>query len=199
MVKVHQENRAEMAALARKGELLQKKYADQKRQAEEYLRVKASVEGQQRSTLAETEKALKEKESVQGELDRLKAAHADLSARFTALTSERDRLRKDMEDLGKARAQAEQDGRKEIARMEGARKDLEKRLGHTREDLERCVTANAELSAISKELLAKYRDKGVVSALAAQEPLTQINRVKLDEYVQEYTEKVEALKIEKKK
>jgi chromosome segregation ATPase len=198
LVKVNLDSKSTIATLARKCEAIQKKYADQKRQAEEYLRVKASVEGQQRSTLAESEKALKEKESVQVELRELRKTHEDLLGKCATLTTERDKLKRDMEDLRKSQSQAEQDNRKEVARMETARKELEKKLGHTTEDLERCVTANAELSAISKELLAKYRNKGVVSALAAQEPLTQINKVKLEEYVQEYSEKVEALKIEKK-
>jgi hypothetical protein len=46
-------------------------------------------------------------------------------------------------------------------------------------------------------LLVKYKNKGVVSALAAKEPLTQVKKVELEEYVQEYSDKVDKLKFEK--
>lgn len=50
---------------------------------------------------------------------------------------------------------------------------------------------NLELVKISKELLTRYKEKGVFSALANQEPLTGLYRVKLENLAQEYESKIQ--------
>jgi uncharacterized protein YxeA len=184
-----------IAKLTMKEEQLHKKYADQKHQAEEYLRMKFAVEGKQRSFQADLDKTAKEEAALKSEFSAYRVKQAGL---LTELSLERDRLKKELDDLKKTHTQLSADSQKEISQLSGAKKDLEKNLARNQDKLERCTNANKELTSISKELLVKYKNKGVVSALAAKEPLTQIKKVELEEYVQEYSDKIDNLKVEKK-
>ncbi|HVN72136.1 MAG TPA: hypothetical protein VMU10_08960 [Desulfomonilia bacterium] len=195
LVNVNKSQKDIIARLTMKEEQLHKKYADQKHQAEEYLRMKSAVEGKQRSSQSDLDKAAKEEAALKAEFSAYKAKQTGAQ---NELTAERDNLKKELDGLKKTHAQLAADTQKEIAQLNNAKKDLDKKLVHSQTELERCVVANKELTSISKELLVKYKNKGVVSALAAKEPLTQVKKVELEEYVQEYSDKVDKLKFEKK-
>jgi len=195
LVKTNSRQSDMIARLTMKEEQLHKKYADQKHQAEEYLRMKSMVEGKQRSSQADLDKAAKEESALKAEFSAYKARQ---TGELGALTSERDKLKKELDDLKKAHTQLASDSQKEISRLSGTKKDLEKDLTRNKAELVRCTNANKELTSISRELLLKYKNKGVVSVIAAKEPLTQVKKVELEEYVQEYSDKIEKLKFEKK-
>ena len=162
LVKVNKGQKDMIARLTMKEEQLHKKYADQKHQAEEYLRMKSVVEGKQRSSQSDLDKAAKEEEALKSEFNAYKAKQTNA---LNQLTLERDKLKKDLDDLKKTHAQLASDSQKEQARLSETKKDLEKKLTRNQTELERCVKANTELTSISKELLTKYKNKGVVSAL----------------------------------
>lgn len=58
-----------------------------------------------------------------------------------------------------------------------------------------CEKKNSQLYQISTELMDKYRKKGVFTALLQAEPFTQLEKVKVDNLLQEYRDKAEAAKI----
>ena len=57
-----------------------------------------------------------------------------------------------------------------------------------------CDDRNAQLVDISEQLLQRYRDKGMWQALRADEPLTGIPRVQLEQFAQEYHARIVDLK-----
>jgi hypothetical protein len=194
LVRVNKGQKDMIAGLTTKEEQLHKKYTDQKHQAEEYLRMKSAVEGKQRTSQSDLDKVAKEEGTLKSEFNAYKEKQ---TSALNELTLERDKLKKDLDDLKKTHAQLASDSQKEQTRLSEAKKDLEKKLSRNQNEFERCVKANTELTSISKELLVKYKNKGVVSALAAKEPLTQVKKVELEEFVQEYTDKVDKLRFEK--
>lgn len=58
--------------------------------------------------------------------------------------------------------------------------------------LQACVAANEQLHGIGLELLDRYQNKGLWSALRDQEPLLQVQRVKLENLMQGYRERLDA-------
>jgi len=62
-------------------------------------------------------------------------------------------------------------------------------------DLQTCEKKNAELYLISTDLMDKYHSKGLVSVLLLAEPFTQIERVKVQNLMQEYKDKTDAAKL----
>lgn len=176
-------------------EQIQRKYAEGKQEAEALLRVKTSLEGSQRAREAEMEKAGAELKAqvaaLQGKLD-------DTDKRLAAVSGERDKLSGDLADL-KARQRKTTEELDQMAdakqAVEKAKKGVEDKLKKTERDLDRARTKNGELCAIALDLVAKYKNKGILGAMADKEPLTQIGRAKLEEDVQEYKDKIEAARL----
>jgi predicted nucleic acid-binding Zn-ribbon protein len=174
-----------------KAELLQKKFVEQKRMAEELLRVKSNLEGQQRNSQADIEK---EKQKLTAENTALKAQNADLKKKLDGMISERDGVRKDLAGLKEVHQKTVQD----LDKLADSKKAIEAKLKKTDEQLDMCRTKNAELVSIGNDLVVKYKNKGVVSAIASKEPLTQIKKVELEKMTLEYADKIKELKIENK-
>lgn len=176
-------------------EQIESKYKEGKQQAEALLRVKTSLEGSQRTREAEMEKAV---EQLRNQSAALKAKLDETDKRLAATTGERDKLNKELADL-KALQRKTMDDFEQTAdarqALEKAKKGLEDRLKKTEHELDRARTKNAELCAIALDLVAKYKDKGILGAMADKEPLTQIGRAKLEENVQEYRDKIDAARI----
>jgi DNA repair exonuclease SbcCD ATPase subunit len=75
----------------------------------------------------------------------------------------------------------------DLARSKDAEsRDYKTRFDATSAHDAACTADNAELVTIANDLLQSYRDKGVFSAIADAEPLTQIHRVKLETLAQQY-------------
>ena len=58
-----------------------------------------------------------------------------------------------------------------------------------------CEKKNAQLYQISTELMEKYKNKGVISALLQAEPFTQLAKVKMENVLQEYKDKAQDAQI----
>jgi len=66
---------------------------------------------------------------------------------------------------------------------------------HYEGEIQTCMKKNAELYQISVELMDRYRSKGVVDALLQAEPFTQLEKVRINNLLQEYRDKSDADKI----
>ncbi|MGO9145400.1 MAG: hypothetical protein ACLQDF_03450 [Desulfomonilia bacterium] len=194
LMKVQEQQKDIINRLAKKEEQLHKKYADQKHQAEEYLWMKTAVEGKERVSQTDLDKVLKEDGALKSEFNAYKEKQTNA---INQLTMERDKLQKEFDKLTKTHATSALESQKEQARLSEVNKDLQKKLERSQVEINRCVKANKALMSISKELLIKYKDKGVLSALTAKEPLTQVKKVELEEFVQEYSDKIDKSKFEK--
>ena len=58
-----------------------------------------------------------------------------------------------------------------------------------------CEKKNTALYGLSIELIEKYRSKGVVASILQAEPFTQLERVRVDNLLQDYKEKAEGAKM----
>jgi chromosome segregation ATPase len=183
--------RKDLAYSKTKAELLQKKFVEQKRMAEELLRVKSNLEGQQRSSQAEIEK---EKQVLTSENGSLKAQNAELKKKIESLSTQNDSVNKALAGLKSEQQKTLQ----ELDKLADAKKAVDSKLKKRDEDLDLCRTKNAELVSIGNDLVVKYKNKGVVSAIASKEPLTQIKKVELEKMTLEYADKIKELKIENK-
>jgi hypothetical protein len=174
-----------------KAEMLQKKFVEQKKMAEELIRLKSNLEGQQRNSQAEIEK---EKQVITAENAAMKAQAAELKKKLDALAAERDGERKELTNLKGVHQKTVQD----LDKLSDSKKTVEAKLKKTEEQLDVSRTKNAELCRIAGELMDKYKNKGVIGAVTQKEPLTQIKKVKLEQMTQEYSDKIKELKIENK-
>jgi hypothetical protein len=50
---------------------------------------------------------------------------------------------------------------------------------------------------IAGDLVKKYKNKGIGAAILEKEPLTQIRKVELEQFVRDYGEEIERLKVKK--
>jgi len=200
-LQVHRERNDLVQQLSREKtrlEQIERKYKEGKQQAEALLRVKASLEGSQRARESEMEKAVSDLESQAASL---KAGLGDANRRLAAVTGERDKLNRDLADLKALQRKTGEELEKTAEAkqaLEKAKKGVEDKLKKTEQELDRARAKNGELCAIALDLLAKYKNKGILGAVADKEPLTQIGRAKLEENVQEYRDKIEAAKINTK-
>ena len=58
-----------------------------------------------------------------------------------------------------------------------------------------CEKKNTALYGLSIDLIEKYRSKGVVASILQAEPFTQLERVRVDNLLQDYKEKAESAKM----
>lgn len=176
-------------------EQYQRKYGECRKESEALLSVKTGLEGRQRAVQAETETALEELKTGNAAL---KSKMNALEQRLALMGAERDKLSKALEE----KQALERKTRQELERrteaneaLERAKKGVDEKLRKAELELDRARTRNGELCSISLELLKRYKDKGIFGAVADKEPLTQIGRAKLEEAVQEYKDKIEALRL----
>ena len=80
--------------------------------------------------------------------------------------------------------------RNQLAGQQEKTGQLETRVQAYDQQLAESEQKNQALVSISQELLARYKQKGVFSALRDAEPLTGLSRVKLEALTQEYASKI---------
>ena len=85
----------------------------------------------------------------------------------------------------------------ELKKTTAEKQALQAELKKTTRDLVQCSSNNAELCIIAEELVKKYRNKGIGAAILEKEPLIQVKKVELEQFVQKYQEEIEQLKTKK--
>jgi chromosome segregation ATPase len=117
---------------------------------------------------------------------------------FTKMKKESDeasvRSKKNLQEMEQNKKGLEQELKKIIEEKQALQADLKRKT----QDLANCVSNNAELCIIAEELVEKYRNKGLGAILKEKEPLTQINKVKMEQIAQEYKEEIRKKKMSKK-
>jgi len=185
----------DLQAQTKKARSLQKKFSAQKAQLEELLRTRSLLAGEK----GEAEQKLAR---LEGEVARLRSEHARLKAQAAASGARVTELSKALE-AGKAR-EADLAGKLKttegsLAKLKKEKGSLEARLKSASGEIKSCRKNNAALTQIANELVARYKEKGVVKALLAKEPVTQIEKVELDRLTREYEEKIAQQRLEKGK
>lgn len=166
------EERAQLASqkadAEQKAAALEKKLSAEQEAAADASRRADGLEGSVAALRKENE-ALRARQ--EGELERLKAQLAQESARGRELASK-------------------------LEQTEAQRARLDAAAGICGQDLDLCRKKNGELSALSRELAEKYRDKGLLDVLLKGEPFTGLRQVEVENTVEDALERIEALRAE---
>jgi chromosome segregation ATPase len=104
-----------------------------------------------------------------------------------------------MKEREKAHEAAVKGLEEDIEKIKAERADLRNEMDRVRKEIDLCLAHNARLCVIAQELVEKYKEKGVVEALMNQEPLTQIEKVELERFLQEYEQKIRENNMEPQK
>lgn len=126
----------------------------------------------------------KQLDQAQRELDELRAAHSALTARHeqtASLLVERER------DLG--------DTRNTLATTARELEQTQARAGQLGSRLDQCTQDNVALYRTGIEMLDRWRDRTLGERTAQGEPFTQIGRVKLENLVETWRDRLDEKRI----
>lgn len=177
----------QVVALNDKVAQLKNKYAEQKAMAEAMLRAKQAADSGSReaeSLKQENEKLREEKQEGVQALARQEKQMTELKDRFAQQRSTFDKLK---EESGQAILEKNQ----KITALTHERDSLKVSLTQETGQHARCKKNNAELAALSTEVVKKYKNKGVLGSIAGGEPLTQLKKVEHEKLCQEYLDTID--------
>lgn len=192
----HVQLEANHEALEWKSRELQKNFAEQKSMTDWLQKAKRELEQDKVGLQERLESVQKENKELRADtqavVNKLKGKLQEKVDEFNAkLSSLSDRYSRAAEDLRQARQDLSRKDEK-VAELNKANSELTAQLSEARGTMERYLEHNSELVAIAQELVQAYKDKGVADVLAQKEPLTQVKKVELEQFVQEYSERIEA-------
>jgi uncharacterized coiled-coil DUF342 family protein len=178
----------------RKISLLQKKASDERE-------TRSGVEAKNRALQADVEKLRKEN----GErAEAIKKLEAEAQSSETKLkdTTEQVAQMKAARDATSAQLaqvlQAARDLEGQSKLLAAGKQTLETSLSKVNQDLDACRGHNARLCLIADALVKKQQSRSTMGSMLQNEPLTQIGKVELERLTQEYKEKIEQEKLQKK-
>jgi hypothetical protein len=144
----------------------------------------------------------KEKGVLTTQLEELKKQLGEIGTKSVALEKKSGGQRKQLTEMTENYEEADKklqetqqlyaDTSKSLQQLQTEKEQEQKRLAG---EIQVCEKKNAELYQISVGLLEKYQSKGVISSLLLAEPFTQLERVKVQNVLQEYGDKAAAAKI----
>ncbi|MBL8200207.1 MAG: hypothetical protein JNK40_04470 [Chromatiales bacterium] len=83
----------------------------------------------------------------------------------------------------------------ELRKVEAERNELARQAAADGQGLKVCAQRNVQLAGIANEALDRYEKKGCFGALAQAEPFTGLKRIEVENAVEEYRQKVDALQV----
>lgn len=178
--------------------LLKVKYSEKKALADQLMRTKYDLEGERRLLQNEIEELQKEKKTVK---EKIENKTRSLETRIKELSEKCFSLQAKCEDIDRKYSQARQNIKnreEEIKQITAEKKTLQSELKRTNRSLDQCGSKNARLCIIADELIEKYQNKGVMGSILQKESLTGIKKVELEKFIQEYRDKIEEQRLEKK-
>ena len=173
--------------------LLQEKYQEQKALNAAMMRAKMNLEGQGAILLSKVKDLEKQYEDVLAEKN---ALGEELNKK---VLPEKSRLELELKETKRQFGEASAQHKQEAKQLNDKNEYLQSKLEKCGKNLGQCEKNNAELCRIGNELLKQYEDKSLWTSLTEKEPLTQIQKVKLEKFMEEYKEKIENQQIPEKK
>ena len=151
---------------------------------------------------AQLSAAQKEKGVLATQLEDLKKQLGELGAKSATLEKKSGGQRKQLAEMTEQYQEADKnlqqmmqlyvDASSSLQQLQTEKEQEQKRLSG---EIQVCEKKNAQLYRISMDLMDKYQSKGFISVLLQAEPFTQLERVKIQNLMQEYGDKAEAAKI----
>lgn len=191
----------------RLNDLLKKKYQEEKARAAHHLRGQARSDALKREQLQEIEKleqardaAVAERTAVEEELRSERERTARMASGMKGLEEEMKALEARQRERVAELERSRDAHAAETARLAGEKRILEADARREKErfgqQIRRCLSHNRELSSLASEVLEKYEDKGMATAIAQSEPFTQIKKVRLENLIEDYRDKIDDHRIE---
>jgi hypothetical protein len=186
---------SEIDKCEKKGEQLQRRYVEQKATSDRLQRLNVSFNGQKNTLQTELDKAKEEFLDLENRFNELRELENEKSVQLTECKNSYDTLSMELE--GKLEqeknllAKTKKEHEEQIRVLEKERDERISELRSLESRNESCANKNARLCIIADELLDRYENKGVMSSLLQKEPMTQIKKVELEEFVNEYRENIE--------
>jgi predicted nucleic acid-binding Zn-ribbon protein len=160
--------------------------------------------------------AQQEKSDLTTQVDALKSKVSELESKRAALEKKMGGQTKQLSELTDKQQQADlldkqqqeelsnkyQESEKKLKQMEDQYAASMKSLQQTQRDKDQqakrldseiqvCEKKNTELYLLSADLMEKYKAKGVLQAMRQAEPFTQLEKVKMENLLQEYRDKAD--------
>ena len=189
-----------VSGLEKKVKAVKKKYKQKNIQVAQLLRLKSVFEGKNRDLQTGVEKLKKENiallskekdfaKKVEKQTAHLRVKIKKFSEKYANATIQIDEIKKEQK-VTEARF------KQDLKILTTKRDDIASKLKRSEFMLARCRDDNAELCGIADELIVKYKNKGVFTSIIEKEPITQIKKVKLEKFTEEYIDKINQHKIE---
>lgn len=148
-----------------------------------------SAETERNTLLSDKAQLEQEKKTLSGKVDALNKQVATDKAQLDLMEAKQKELDETKESLGKWKAAYEQITTA-AQKSEAERTKLASESVILRRKLEDRERKNLELFKLGNEVLTRYEKFGLGEALSAKEPFTGITRVKLENLVQDYQDKI---------
>jgi hypothetical protein len=156
---------------------------------------KAALEKDKSELSLKVEELAREAESAKqgaAQVERVRSSQArDLAALKSEMGALQEKLRLSEKAHADLLAQQKTEGdknQKQVALLQAAVAERGQLLGS-------CETKNSKLYELNREILAKYRDKGLLDSLAQSDALTGIRSVQVDNLLEDYRDKLDAERI----
>jgi chromosome segregation ATPase len=81
--------------------------------------------------------------------------------------------------------------------LEASRGALRQQLAASRTALDTCVERNADLYGVAEQVLHRYEHQGLFRYLARYEPFTRLEQTRIDNYVDDYRQRAQALRVQR--
>jgi len=129
-----------------------------------------------------------------------KAGVSHGSAQLAAAQAANERSTKDLADAKSKMQELVGKFRETITQMRGVeseRSQLQQQLAESKTAFDKCADRNYSLYQVDNEVLDRYAHEGVFGHMASAEPFTRIKRTEIDNFVLEYKERAEELRVKK--
>lgn len=157
---------------------------------------KAALEREKSALTQQVAELARQVEELKASGERKRAA---LEKNVEALKTDSQSLQGKLGEEQNRRAELEKQHKETLTVLDGSRQEADKLRGElkrTGQALGSCEAKNTRLYDLNRELLGKYRDKGLFEALLQAEPLTGIRAVEMENAVDEYRDKLSAQRVE---
>lgn len=173
---------------------LKQKYSEEKAKGDTLQRAKLLADAQIRemeASLKEAAASLEAAADLQRELNgKAEAYEADIDA----ISKELETVAAEHNDTKEKLADASMTIRSRDGELEKKQSDIERlqsELKIAEQKTERLFADNRELAELSRELLVQFDEKGALASMLESEPFTQIKRVRLEEMMQAYMDRID--------
>lgn len=143
----------------------------------------------------EKNKVIEENKLLKSELDSLKSGMQSLGLQHSNEKQESDRS---IADLSKQVATLKSEIAEmssKLAKQEHYQDDLVLQRDEQKDNFNKCYQNNKALYEINNELLGKYQGKGIWQIVAEKDSITSIQKVKVENLVQDYQYKMDDLQV----